>query len=106
MKIILSLLFAGIVGVIAWGWVAIESTHRFKASLGVPPSIEGTIGKRTNLLVRLAGGLVIFLSSITITSEGLWLLPWAGAFLLAFFLFDASWNIKRALDKQRSDLAP
>lgn len=102
MRILLCLLFAGIVGVTIWGWVAIEQTHRFKASLGVPPSVEATTGKRTTLLIYLGASTLIFFSSITITSAELGMLPWAGAALLAFFVLIEFWTIKRALDKQRA----
>lgn len=89
-------LFAGIIGITAWGWATLDRNQRLRVSLGVPPSVEGTVAKRTWLLMHLAAGVVLFASSLALISEDDKSLPRIGAGLLAFFLLQESWGIRRA----------
>lgn len=89
--------FAGIISITtAWGWATLDRNQRLRVSLGVPPSVEGTVAKRTWLLMHLAAGVVLFASSLALTSEDDESLPRIGAALLAFFLLQESWGIRRA----------
>lgn len=97
MKLLLLVLFGGMVVVTARGWRALDPSHRFHVSLGVPPSVEGTAGKRSVLLLYLGAGAVIFASAWVMTSEDDSALPWAGVGLLAYFLLMEFYAIRRAL---------
>lgn len=96
LKITLSLLFGLIVATTVWGWLRLNPAQRFKVSLGVPPSVEGTTGKGTWLLLHLGASAMIFASAWVMTSEEESRLPWAGAALLLFFLLIEYRAIRRA----------
>lgn len=97
MKLLLIVLFGSMVVVTVWGWRVLDPEHRFKVSLGVPPSVEGTAGKRSVLLIYLGAGAVIFASAQVMTSEEGSALPWMGVGLQAFFLLVEYASIRRAL---------
>ena len=83
--------------VTVWGWRVLDPSHRFRVSLGVPPSVEGTAGKRSVLLLYLGAGAIIFASSLAISAEDDNALPWIGVALLAYFLLMEYYAIRRAL---------
>ena len=78
----------------AWGWRKISPERRFPASVGVPPSIEGTVGKRTGMFIWLFIGLLF--SALTLFAASREdAMGWIGVGLLAFFLAMERHTIKR-----------
>ena len=78
-------LFVGIAVVTIWGWTSIPDEGRFPWSFGVPPSTEGTMGKRAGLvLFLLIGAWFAALSLFAASKEKQ--VGWVGVGLLGFFL--------------------
>ncbi len=99
MEALLYTLFGGIVAVTVWGWVSLDKRHRFRVSIGVPPSIDTTAGKRIGFLSYLVTGAVICWSSLALSQEEGVGLPLMGAACLTFFLTVEFLTIRRALHR-------
>jgi hypothetical protein len=78
-------LFIGLLVVTVWGWQIVPAQGRFPISFGVPPSVDGTIGKRAGLILFLLIGLWFTLLSLFAAFEDAQI-GWIGVGLLAFFL--------------------
>ncbi|MGH2753387.1 MAG: hypothetical protein ACRDLB_03055 [Actinomycetota bacterium] len=87
-------LFGGIVAVTIYGWATVPEDRRFPVSLGVPPSVEGTVRKRVGLIIYLAIGAFIFAVTLTDSSSGP-AIELLASFLLAFFLAIELHTIRR-----------
>lgn len=94
-------LFGFLVSVITWGWLKIAADQRMAASLGVPPSVEGTTSKHSGLFLRLMVGAVIFGGSLLGHLRGDRLIPYLGALLLAFILFFEARTIRKLVRRSR-----
>ena len=79
------LLLGGLVVLTVWGWRVVPPEGRFPVSFGVPPSVDGTIGKRFGLILFLLMGLWFSALSLFAAVEGAQI-GWVGIGLLAFFL--------------------
>ena len=98
MPALLIALYVGMVAVAAWGWVVIPREQRFSFRVGSPPSLDGTLGKRTALLMWLAQGAVVLGGSLMAAADdeaNLGLLAVAGAGLLAFLLLMEIVSVRR-----------
>ena len=82
---VLIVLFLGMTTVAIWGWTTIPADRRFPVAWGAPPAVEGTMGKRTGLLVWLLIGAWLFGVSLLAASDDS-ALAWAGVGLMVFFL--------------------
>ena len=97
LTIVLIALFGAMVGVALWAWVAAPPAARFPVQVGNPPSFDGTVGKRTGLVMWIVLGAIAFVGSI-VTEEDLGLgLPVAGAGLLAFLLLMEINSVRRMM---------
>ncbi|MGI8407621.1 MAG: hypothetical protein ACR2L3_03840, partial [Actinomycetota bacterium] len=72
-----SVLFAAFLVVSARGWRVIPDDARFPVSLGVPPSLTGTVSKRSGLVVFLLIGSWFFATSAFSASQG-YAIGWIG----------------------------
>lgn len=100
MPILLIALYVGMVAVALWAWVAAPGERRFAIQVGNPPSFDGTLGKRTGLLVWVVLGAVVVTGSLMAEadSEGnLGALPVAGAALLVFLLLMEIVSVRRLM---------
>jgi hypothetical protein len=100
MRILLIALFAGMIAVALWAWVTAPGDRRFSVRLGNPSSLDGTLGKRTGLLVWVVLGAVVMTGSLMAEEEpegNLGALPVAGAALLVFLLLMEIVSIRRLL---------
>ncbi len=100
MPILLITLFVGMVAVALWAWVAAPGDRRFSVRLGNPPSLDGTLGTRTGLLVWVVLGAVVMTGSLMaeMDPEGdLAALPVAGAALLVFLLLMEIVSVRRLM---------
>ncbi|MGH9199505.1 MAG: hypothetical protein ACRD1T_27715 [Acidimicrobiia bacterium] len=89
MPVLLIALFVCMVAVALWGWVVTPGDRRFSVRIGAPPSFDGTVGKRTGLLVWVALGAVVTTGSLMVEADpegNLGALPAAGAGVLIFLL--------------------
>lgn len=94
LTVVIVLLYAANVAVTVWGWRILPSETRFGIALGVPPSLQGTLAKRTGLVLYIVigswfGGLSLLFAS---SNEGM---AWLGAGLMAFFLLIEYLQIRR-----------
>lgn len=100
MRILLIGLFVGIVAVALWAWVVAPGERRFPLRVGAPPSFDGTLGKRTGLLVWVALGAVVMTGSLMAEADteadngGLAV---AGAALLVFLLLIEIVSVRRLM---------
>src|SRR3712207_3075569 len=96
MRLVLIALFAAMIGVAVWAWVAAPSGARFSVRWGNPPSVDGTVGKGAALAMWLVLGGIAFVGSFFAEPErgGLAL---AGAGLLLFLLLMEVSSVRRAL---------
>ena len=79
------LLMIGVIGATVWGWTVVPAEARFPISLGVPPSVDGTIGKSGAFILFLLIQLWFFtLSAFAAAQEQA--LGWIGVGLMALFL--------------------
>jgi hypothetical protein len=94
MTFLLFALFASAIAVTVWGWVCLPVSSRFPVSLGVPPSVEGTVGKRVGLTLWLLIAAFLFRGSLFLApvSPGM---AWIGASLSTFFLLMEVHMIRR-----------
>ncbi len=54
MQVVVIALFGAMLGVALWAWVAAPQTARFPVRVGNPPGFDGTVGKRTDLVMWVA----------------------------------------------------
>jgi hypothetical protein len=94
MTLLLVALFGAVVTVTIWGWLIVPRDRRFPVSLGVPPSVEGSVGKRTGLVLWLSIASFFFAGSVIAASQRAEI-GWIGAGLLAFFLLMEIHSIRR-----------
>lgn len=100
MPIVLIALFAGMVGVAVWAWLVAPAEGRFRARWGSPPSLDGTLGKRTGLLLWVGLGAVVLAGSLRAAADdeaNLGGLPVAGAGLLVFLLLMEIVSVRRMM---------
>jgi hypothetical protein len=98
MSVLLIALYIGMVAVAVWAWVVIPGEQRFSFRVGNPPSLDGTLGKRTALLMWLAQGAVVLGGSLMAAADDeadLGLLAVAGAGLLLFLLLMEIVSVRR-----------
>ena len=94
MTFLLFALFGATIGVTVWGWVGLPDSSRFPVSLGVPPSVEGTVGKGVGLALWLLIATFFFWGSLFLASQSPGM-AWVGASLLTFFLLMEVHTIRR-----------
>jgi len=95
LRFVLLGLFAAIVAATVFGTVVVPRERRFPVSLGVPPSIEGSVSKKLGLFLFLPAPAVIVAGALSgpySQSSGI---RWAAAPLLAFFLLMELHTIRR-----------
>ena len=100
MPILLIALYIGMVAVAAWAWVVVPGEQRFSVRVGAPPSFDGTLGKRTALLMWLAQGAVVLAGSLMAATDdeaNLGMLAVAGAGLLIFLLLMEIVSVRRLM---------
>ncbi|MDP9067528.1 MAG: hypothetical protein M3N53_04135 [Actinomycetota bacterium] len=98
MPVLLVALYTGMVAVAVWAWVVIPGEQRFSFRVGNPPSLDGTLGKRTALLMWLAQGAVVLAGSLMAAADdeaNLGLLAVAGVGLLLFLLLMEIVSVRR-----------
>lgn len=98
MPVLLIALYVGMVAVAAWAWVVIPGGRRFSFRVGNPPSLDGTLGKATALLMWLAQGALVLGGSLMAATDDeadLGLLAVAGAGLLLFLLLMQVVSVRR-----------
>jgi hypothetical protein len=96
--VLLIALYLGMVAVAVWAWVVIPGEQRFSFRLGSPPALDGTVRKRTALLMWLGQGAVVLVGSLMAAADDeadLGLLAVAGAGLLAFLLLMEIVSVRR-----------
>jgi hypothetical protein len=79
------MLFVTVVAMTVWGWRSIPDDRRFPISFGVPPGVEGTVGKRAGLVLFLLIGAWMCTLSLFAASGG-YATGWIGIGVAAFFL--------------------
>ena len=79
------LLMIGVIGATVWGWTVVPADARFPISLGVPPSVEGTISKSGGFIMFLLIQLWFFTLSAFAAAQGQ-ALGWITVGLMTFFL--------------------
>ena len=83
--VVTAALFVGVVYITVWGWRVIPADGRFPISFGVPPSVDGSIGKRSGLVLFLLIDLwLLFLSALAASVPSQ--MGWIGLGLAVFFL--------------------
>lgn len=92
--LLLTLLFAGIMAVSIWGAFAIPRDRRFAFGLGVPPSVQGSVGKFTGLIAYVLIGTILYFGTTKAVLETEWM-SWVSAVLLTFFLVMEFFTIRR-----------
>jgi hypothetical protein len=94
MTILLFALFGVAIGVTVWGWRCLPVSSRFPVSFGVPPAVEGTVGKGAGLALYLLIAAFLFWGSLAAarSSSGM---GWIGASLATFFLLMEVHTIRR-----------
>ncbi|HYO61882.1 MAG TPA: hypothetical protein VEU29_08280 [Actinomycetota bacterium] len=100
MPILLIALFAGMVAVALWAWVAAPGDRRFSARFGNPPGLDGTVDKRTGLLMWLVLGAVEMTGTLIADADpegDVGALPAAGAALLVFLLLMEVVSVRRLM---------
>jgi hypothetical protein len=98
MPILLIALFVGMVAVALWAWAAAPGERRFPVRSGAPPSLDGTVGKRTGLLVWVVLGAVVMTGSLMAEADTEADIGWlavAGALLLVFLLLVEIVSVRR-----------
>jgi hypothetical protein len=93
LSVLVFVMFGLVVGVTVWGWLSLPGS-RFPVSLGVPPSVEGTVGKGVGLTLWLSISAILFAGSLSAARQSPGI-AWIGAGLLAFFLFMEIHTIRR-----------
>ena len=100
MPVLLIALFAGMVALALWTWVAAPGDRRFSVRSGNPPSLDGTLGKRTGLVVWVVLGAVVTTGSLMAGADpegDPGALPVAGAALLVFLLLMEIVSVRRMM---------
>lgn len=100
MPILLIALFVGMVAVALWAWVGAPADRRFPVGVGAPPSLDGTLGKRTGLVVWVALGAVVMTGSLMAEADTEADIGWlaiAGAGSLAFLLLMEIVSVRRLM---------
>jgi hypothetical protein len=98
MTVFLVALYIGMIAVAVWAWVVVSPEQRFPVRIGAPPSLDGTLGKRTALLMWLAQGAVVLAGSLLAAADdeaNLEMLAVAGAGLLIFLLLMEIVSVRR-----------
>jgi hypothetical protein len=98
--ILLIALFVGMVVVAGWAWVVAPRERRFPIRAGNPPWFDGTLGKRTGLLLWVALGAMVMTGSLMAeadTESDLEALLFAGVALLAFLLLMEIVSVRRLM---------
>ncbi|MGI8774199.1 MAG: hypothetical protein ACR2KQ_04165 [Actinomycetota bacterium] len=88
MRLILVALFSATVAVTAWGWRVLPPETRFSFSIGAPPSVDGSLGKLTGLLVQMGSGLFFAAGGWVVADDSPTMAGIAGALLLFFLLME------------------
>ena len=94
MQVLVIALFGAMVVVALWGWVAAPSTARLPVRWGNPPSLDGTVGKGTGLVLWIALGALPLVGSL-LADEGTEVMVGLGAGLLAFLLLMEIVTVRR-----------
>jgi hypothetical protein len=100
MPILLIALFIAMVAVALWAWVVTPGERRFSVRVGAPPSFDGTLGKRTGLLVWVALGAAVMTGSLMAEADAEadnGALTVAGAALLVFLLLMEIVSVRRLM---------
>ena len=79
------LLFAAMLGVTVWGWTTVPDDARFPFAFGVPPSLQGTVGKFWGFVSFVIFGVWFFAGTFFAAGEE-YAIGWVGVGLQAFFL--------------------
>ena len=98
MPALLIALYLGMVAVAVWAWAVIPDERRFSFRVGSPSSLDGTLRKRTALLMWLGQGAVVLVGSLMAAADDeadLGLLAVAGAGLLTFLLLMEIVSVRR-----------
>ena len=100
MPILLITLFVSMVAVAVWAWVIAPGERRFPVRVGAPPTLDGTVGKRTGLLVWVALGALVTTGSLMAEADTDADIRWlavAGAALLVFLLLMEIVSVRRLM---------
>ncbi len=86
LRVVILALFGAILAATAFGAIVVPREKRFPVSIGVPPSVDGSVGKTFGLLLFLLAPTVIVAGALSgpySQSSGI---RWVAAPLLVFFL--------------------